>query len=112
MFLLPNDDIGPVDSVAYSMVHDLRLVGDSVKATIHASRGGQIAELSPDLRISDFSFTDGHWVVHRQLEAAGLLHHPAADCPDRRERHIRSWTPLTGWQDHVVNPSIRTAGMN
>jgi hypothetical protein len=107
VFLLPNDEIGTVQGLPYAMVDRVQPIGNSLKVTPAAYAGTQLLEISPALRIVDFSFADSYWPAHRQLEQQGKILHSATACPQRLKRPIRSWTPLTGWQDLIITPTIR-----
>ena len=49
--------------------------------------------LTPAFDIAAVDLTDGFWLRHRALEAAGRLTHAAEDCPERTAaRVVREWS--------------------
>lgn len=102
VYLFPVMDVrvlGP-----YALTSGIRVFGDMMQAHTDESGGGSVLEINSELQPSSFSLPDGYWVVHRSLEAKGLLTHPAEACPELRRAHIiDEWSAAAGWT-HVTMP--------
>jgi len=61
-----------------------------------------IYEFAPDLTLRRATFSDVYWDWHRRMEAEGLIHHRADDCPERQGIIVQEWTSAHGWQRTVA----------
>lgn len=83
----------------------LEFNGDRIIArTIEAMNGDHevvdaLYEFTPALDLVRASWSSRYWEVHGKLEAAGILDHPRATCPDRDgPGAVAVWDAQSGWR--------------
>lgn len=96
VFLFPRLEVTEPRST-YDSAGRVHAVGSDLKVSYGDSSA--IVRLTPDFQIASYALADSFFRRHEELEAKGLLDHPAEECPFvGAEKEIREWTPLAGWQ--------------
>lgn len=115
-YLLPTSELTRLAGKPYDRAMALRPFGDLLELNVWESeplaqvQAETIYYLSADFAPERVVQSDGHWVLHRQLEAAGKILHPEAQCPERTGRAIRAWDPKRGWIDEWARAYAGSVG--
>ncbi len=109
--LFPRTELGEFDTLPYSTPRLLRVHAGDMEVVTDETQDGVASALftvDPSFEHASFALGDGFWTAHRRFEAAGKLHHDAAQCPQPgHPMTARRWTPAGGWRPVDVTPSVR-----
>jgi hypothetical protein len=74
------------------------IVARTIERPANANAPDALYEFTNGLDFVRATYSDRYWEAHRELEAAGRIHHSREQCPDRDgPREIQVWEPETGW---------------
>lgn len=108
--LFPRSELTMLSGAAYSNLRVIHVDGSHVWVGVAETASEKYPgsdwekyELSEDFVPLSFGISDHYWVLHRQMEAEGKIHHKTEQCPERtHSQTVRMWSPEHGWQEIAV----------
>jgi hypothetical protein len=103
----PPTEMSAAFGVPYSRVYAINATAQGIEVRVRqgslAGKDGVdvIYDFDTGFRLLRAHVADDYWLVHRQLEAKGVLHHRVEECPERRAPLGIRELSATGWRDVV-----------